>query len=165
MPRTTDAPAVVAVADEGLAGALRALGAEPVRVDVSAGFFHRTLARWLGLPEGRVPGRRVGTADVDAAVAWDYGLWKAELVRDDVDGVGEDIGGGLRRERWSATLYRVADAAPERVAWTVDKDGRGAIVASAWRTAAPRLIDDAGAIDVLGPAVDAALLTRLADDT
>jgi len=45
------------------------------------------------------------------------------------------------RERWRATLYRVADAAPEQVAWTVDKDARGGIVASAWRTPAPRLVD------------------------
>jgi hypothetical protein len=80
-------------------------------------------------------------------VVWDYGLWKAELHRDD-DGVAEDVRPGIRRERWSATLYRVVDEAPERVAWTVDKDARGAIVASAWRTAAPRLVDEHERVDV-----------------
>lgn len=159
MPRTTDAPRAAPVLGDELADALRALGTEPVRIDVSAGFFHRTLARWLGLPEGRVPGA------VDDAVVWDHALWKAELVRDD-DGEGEDVGGGVRRQRWSATLYRVADAAPERVAWTVDKDARGAIVGSAWRTSAPRLVDDAASVVNVGAvdAVDATLLARLAAD-
>ena len=161
MPRNPAAPEL-ATTDEGLVGALRALGVEPVRLDVDAGFFHRTLARWLGLPEGRVPGIAADAA-VAAAVAWDYGLWKAELTRDDDDVRGEDLGGARRRERWSATLYRIADAVPERVAWTVDKDARGAIVASAWRTAAPRLVDAGDASDDDG-VVDGETLARLADD-
>lgn len=170
MSRRNEPSDAVAVSDEGLAAALRALGVEPVRVDVDAGFFHRTLARWLGLPEGRVPGAFDVDARIDAAIAWDYGLWKAELARDDDDARGEALAGGLTRERWSATLYRIADAAPERVAWSVDKDARGAIVASAWRTAAPRLVDeDDEGDDVIVAAghdvVDDATLARLGDDT
>jgi len=157
-----DDPPDAAPSDDGWAGALRALGVEPIRVDLDAGFFHRTLARWLGLPEGRVPG--ASNAAVVAAVAWDYGLWKAELIRDDEDARGEDLGGGVRRERWSAILFHVADAAPERVARTVDKDARGAIVASTWRTAAPRLVDDDAHADDQRAAVDDATLARLVDD-
>jgi hypothetical protein len=164
--RTSDPRGPLPANDE-LSGALRALGVEPVRVDVGAAFFHRTIARWLGLPEGRVPGAAITAVD-DDVLAWDYALWKAELARDD-DSTGEAVGHGVRRERWSATLYRVADAAPERVAWTVDKDARGAIVASAWRTAAPRLVDElvddvAAAPRAGADVVDAALLARLVDD-
>ena len=132
-----------------LAGALVGLGAERPAPDIDAGFFHRTLARWLGLPEGRAP-----MSDVPL-VEWDYGFWKAELERDEDDAAGSDgelAPGAVRRERWSAMLFRVADEAPERVAWWVDKDERGAIVGSAWRTAAPSLLaarvdDDAGPLD------------------
>ena len=53
-----------------LAATLRAVGAEEERAaDVDAGFFHRTLARWLGLPEGET--------QVKNPVRWDYGFWKA----------------------------------------------------------------------------------------
>jgi hypothetical protein len=146
-------------ADDSLAGALRALGAAPTRDDVDAGFFHRTLARWLGLPEGRAPSTSASSL---APVEWDYGFWKAELVRD-----GSDIDdAGRTRERWSAVLFRVADDVAERVAWTVTKDARGAIVDAAWLTPAPRLIDD-GHGDGEGSGarpLDAALLARLDDD-
>jgi hypothetical protein len=150
-------PPAAETPDAFVAGTLRALGTAPVRVDIDAGFFHRTLARWLGLPEGRAP----GTIDELGPIVWDYGLWKAELVRDDE--ADEDAGDGRRRERWSAILHRVADAAPERVAWTVDKDARGAIVASAWRTAAPRLIDDEEGDGVPAP-LPGAVIARLVDD-
>jgi hypothetical protein len=159
-PRRVDPDA----ADGALAGALAALGAAPAVVEVDAGFFHRTLARWLGLPEGRGPRSSL------PPVEWDYAFWKAELTRDPDDdtsaAAADAADAGARREHWSALLYRMADEAPLRVAWTVDKDGRGAIVGSSWRTAAPQLFaarpSDDAVVD--GDAdLDPAMLARLVD--
>lgn len=130
---------VGASVDDGLVGALAAVGAAAVDVDVDAGFFHRTLARWLGLPEGRIPGGG------DVLVEWDYRFWKAELSADGLDEAAVLAGGAVRRERWSAVLYRLVDDVPLRVAWTVDKNARGGIVGSAWLTAPPRLVADRAA--------------------
>lgn len=112
-----------------LATTLRAVGSEPAtRPALEALFFHRTLARWLGLPEGVIDG-------VSDPVQWDYGWWRADLVREaehDVDG----------RLVYCAHLAPASDAAIETVRWWVKKDGRGRIVEADWLTAPPRLLDE-----------------------
>ena len=138
-----------------LTDTLRALGAadDGGRVDVDAGFFHRTLARWLGLPEG--------DTSVRDPVRWDYGYWKATfepLGKHDDDG----------RERFAAELFRSKDGAPERVSWFVKKDARGRIVEAGWLGDAPRLVEDGdvGGADSTDdvPALDATTVARLLDD-
>ena len=101
-------------------------GLAPPRADdeVSAGFFHRTLARWLGLPEGRQPGRKK-----TAPVLWDYDFWKAEL---HADGDGA----------YTAKLYRKPEGDPEVVRYWIKLDAGGRIRQSGWLTTAPVLVDE-----------------------
>ncbi len=102
-------------------------------VDIDAGFFHRTLARWLGLPEGKQPARKK-----DAAPLWDYDFWKAELVD---DGYVND------RHCYSARVFRAAAGAPELYRYWVKIDGAGRIRASGWLTAAPDLVTSASSFN------------------
>lgn len=133
-----------------LAAALRAVGAVGVPVDVvDAGFFHRTLARWLGLPEGK-------TVGVKDPVCWDYScFWKATF---------EPLAQDDEKETWGAELHRDRDGPVERVSWFVVKDTRGRIVRAGWLTGAPRLVDQP-VVDVAAPVLDAATVARLMDDT
>lgn len=105
---------------------------ETEAVEISAGFFHRTLARWLGLPEGKQPARKK-----DAAPLWDYDFWKAELVD---DGFGDDD-----KHRYSARIYRAATRPPELYRYWVRIDGSGRIRASGWMTSPPNLMHSASA--------------------
>ncbi len=125
--------------DLDLAEALRAVGAaEDEAVDVDAGFFHRTLARWLGLPEGR--------PDVPDAVRWDYDFWKAtfESLPAADDGAGLEQGLDDGRERFAADLFREKAGPVERVSWFVKKDARGRIVEAGWLSPAPQLVERVG---------------------
>lgn len=116
------------VGNLGLGAALA--GIEPPNaagVEITAGFFHRTLARWLGLPEGRQPSRKK-----DAAPLWDYDFWKAELVDD-----------GFVNERhvYTAKVYRAdSTQTPEVYRYWVRVDSAGRIRASGWLTDAPDLV-------------------------
>ena len=105
-------------------------GIEPPaeRLEVSAGFFHRTLARWLGLPEGKQPGRKKAEAPL-----WTYDFWKAELVDE-----GDGSEGG--RRNYTAKIFRVAGE-PELHRYWVKLDAGGRIKSSGWLTAAPDLFD------------------------
>lgn len=105
-------------------------GIEPPqeRVEVSAGFFHRTLARWLGLPEGRQPGRKEAQAPL-----WDYDFWKAELVEEGTDERG--------RRSYAARIFRVVTGGPELYRYWVKLDASGRIRSSGWMTDAPALVD------------------------
>lgn len=137
-----------------LAAALRAVGADAAAPadDVDAGFFHRTLARWLGLPEGKAVG-------VQDPVRWDYGcFWKATLEPISVDG---------DQETWGAELHRDRDGPVERVSWFVVKDTRGRILRAGWLSAAPRLVDDAPPpVDDAPPAaLDEATVALLLEET
>jgi hypothetical protein len=124
--------------DLDLAATLRAVGAAPSPPPVlEALFFHRTLARWLGLPEGVVDG-------VVDPVQWEYGWWRADLIHE-----GDDTDG---RAIFCAHLAKSGEATVETVRWWVKKDSRGRIVAADWLTAPPRLLDDdaplpSGALD------------------
>lgn len=115
--------------DRSLDLGLALAGIEPPaeRIDVSAGFFHRTLARWLGLPEGKQPGKKKAEAPL-----WDYDLWKAELVDE-----GELAGG----RAYTARVFRVAASEPEHYRYWVRLDAGGRIKASGWLTKAPELFD------------------------
>ena len=111
----------------GLLGALRDVGSEPADdAVVDALFFHRTLARWLGLPEGRVDG-------VTAPVSWEYRFWKADLILERRDDNG--------REHWAAELAVAIDGPVERVSWWIIKDRRGRIQEATWSSAPPKVED------------------------
>jgi len=150
------------VIDSDLAATLRAVGAQvddnaPV---VDAGFFHRTLARWLGLPEGRSSAR--------APVQWEYGFWKATFEPQAkgagaVNDAGDSADDG--RDLFAADLSRTRDGPIERVMWFVKKDARGRITEAGWLSAPPQLIDApaSGATDE-APTLDDATLARLLDD-
>jgi hypothetical protein len=125
-----DRPPGPAASEPGLEGMLAGIVPPPptdVGAEVSAGFFHRTLARWLGLPEGRSPGRRA------EAPLWDYDFWKAELVDETADARAP-------RRTYTARVYRTADEEPESYRYWVKLDARGRIKGSGWLTAAPDLL-------------------------
>lgn len=131
-----------------LAATLRAVGTEaPAPAPLEAVFFHRTLARWLGLAEGTVDG-------VTDPVEWDYGYWRADLVREqDLDD---------ERQAFAAVLAWSADQPEETVRWWVKKDARGRIVDAAWTSDPPRLLDDAPVY--APPHLDELALRRLFSD-
>jgi hypothetical protein len=114
-----------------LATTLRAVGTEVVAApELEASFFHRTLARWLGRPEGVVDG-------VKDPVTWDYPWWRADLVRED----GDVVDG---RVVYRAHLASGEGDVVETVRWWIQTDARGRIVEAAWLTPPPRLTDDDG---------------------
>ena len=117
---------------------LAGLAPPATTVEVSAGFFHRTLARWLGLPEGKQPGRKKS-----APPLWDYDFWKAELHADDDAGAGPASG----NVTYCARLFRSAAGEPEVVRYWVKLDASGRIHGSGWLTQAPALLDDPSAGD------------------
>lgn len=130
-----------------LANALRAVGQSVAPApSIDAAFFHRTLARWLGLPEGKVDG-------VLSPVQWDYRYWRAELSREPA----RDVHG---RQAFAAALSAQEDAPAEQVRWWVLKDARGRIVDAGWDSTPPRLVDntDLGAPGC-GPVTDQARLS------
>jgi hypothetical protein len=137
-----------------LKSTLRAVGAEPgPKVTLDPAFFHRTLARWLGLPEGRTR--------VADPVQWSYRYWRAELRRDEENDVGV-------RKAYAASLSRTYDAAPEQVAWWIQTNDAGAIIAAGWLSDAPAVdVDDAdiGDGNVVGPVIDDDVARRLFDDS
>ena len=114
---------------------------------VEAGFFHRTLARWLGLPEGRMPGSR-GAPDV----SWSYSFWKAELVRTWANG---------GRQLWEAQVFRGPAAPAERYEYWIDLDERARIRRSGWLTSAPDLLREDVGFET--QPVDQGALARLFD--
>jgi hypothetical protein len=126
--------------------ALIGLGA-PVSEPVEAGFFHRTLARWLGLPEGRPPGSR----SVD--VSWSYAFWKAELVR---------LWGNGGRQIWTAQVFRGPQGPAEIYEYWIDLDERARIKRSGWLTSAPDLLAEHGGF--APPLVDQGAVARLFEE-
>ena len=145
----------VMVADKDsldLTAALRAVGAvvEAVPV-VDALFFHRTIARWLGLPEGRVDG-------AGAPVQWDYRYWKAELRREPE----RDAAAGIGAAAWCAALSSTAEGPVEVVRWWVKKDDNGRIAAAGWHGAPPKILDRSPPPTAPSPLpTDAATIARL----
>lgn len=134
-------------------------------VDVDAGFFHRTLSRWMGL---------IGDDSAAAARAptWDYRFWKAELVE---EGVLADHAAALsasaspsRVTTWSAVVWRGESAGPERYRYWVAFDDLGFVVGSGWLSAPPDLLGDAdGDVDTSAfqtTEVEPGLLERLLSD-
>lgn len=115
-------PAGSLVLDEALAGIA------PPRDELEAGFFHRTLARWLGLPEGR--------GQAEAPVLWSYDFWKAEIV---------ELGAAQGRVRYAAHVYRGASARAERYEYWLELDGARRIRRSGWLSQAPDLMREVDA--------------------
>ena len=135
----------------GLVDALRAIGESDAHddLDIDAGFFHRTLARWLGLPEGRAPGQE------QAPIVWDYAFWKAELVASGDDG---------ERSIFEALVHRSADAAPEHYRYWVVLDARGRISHCGWLGPVPRLLDDTMGAFASRPVDEAAVAALYRDE-
>ncbi len=133
-----------------LAATLRAVGAvEAAAPVVDALFFHRTLARWLGLPEGKVDG-------VSQPVQWDYRYWKAELRR-------EPEHDRNNAHAWCAELFATADDPVEVVRWWIVKDESGRITDAGWHSDPPQVRGPAP-VRTPPPAPDAATLARLFSD-
>lgn len=112
-----------------VAAALTGIVPPKPAVELTAAFFHRTLARWLGLPEGRTPGRKM------EAPLWDYDFWKAEIV---------DEGAADGRRAFTARVYRKADGAPESHRYWLKVDDKGRIRSSGWLGEPPDLLGEAG---------------------
>jgi hypothetical protein len=127
-----------------LAGALAGIRPPPDE-PIEAGFFHRTLARWLGLPEGRSPVSLArGARGKDAPVLWSYGFWKAELHPAETQ-VAAD---GRRREVWQAHVYRTSTAgesAADVFSYWLELDDKRRIRRSGWLSTPPDLLADASA--------------------
>ncbi len=128
----------------GLEGAL--VGIAPPDDELDAGFFHRTLARWLGLPEGKD-----GAA---TPVLWSYDFWKAEIV---------PLGTGGGRRRFAAQVYRGHDARMERYEYWLELDDERRIRRSGWAGQAPDLTSDGGVAPVDAPPSVAALAALFSD--
>ncbi|MCC7111786.1 MAG: hypothetical protein IT382_21000 [Deltaproteobacteria bacterium] len=133
-------PAGALVLDEALAGIA------PPEDELEAGFFHRTLARWLGLPEGR--------GGAEAPVLWSYDFWKAEIV---------ELGAAQGRVRYAAHVYRGASARAERYEYWLELDGTRRIRRSGWLSQAPDLMREGDAF-LPPPPPDAAELAALFHD-
>lgn len=129
-----------------LEAALKGLAA-PATEPVEAGFFHRTLARWLGLAEGRLPGARA------ADVSWSYSFWKAELVRLWANG---------GRQIWTAQVFRGPVGPAETYEYWIDLDARARIKRSGWLSSAPDLLADGGGF--APPPIDQGAVSRLFDE-
>lgn len=107
--------------------------------DIDAGFFHRTLRRWMGL-----------SPDDEPAAAhtpeWDYGFWKAELHEEgELQHHAAALAGGATPTRvstWCAVVWRGEAAEPERYRYWVATDTQGFIQGSGWLTKAPDLLGD-----------------------
>ncbi|MBI1947370.1 MAG: hypothetical protein HYS27_16875 [Deltaproteobacteria bacterium] len=113
-------------------------GIAPPEDELDAGFFHRTLARWLGLPEGK--------GAPATPVLWSYDFWKAEIVPlGTVSPRGAPVGSGRGRARFAAQVYRGADATVERYEYWLELDDARRITRSGWETRAPDLASESGA--------------------
>ncbi len=147
-------------------------------VVVDAGFFHRTLSRWLGIDDDaandspRAPRTSAPRARATPAV-WDYDFWKAALEESGelaaaaspegrrALGVPKDA----RVRRFSALVYRGERGAPERFEYWIAVDEKGRIRRSGWLTPPPDLLGGASssrAFRESGASVDDAM-TRLPD--
>lgn len=111
------------------------VAAPPVEVD--AGFFHRTLSRWLGLDAGRTKGPRALPEP-----SWDYDFWKAVLEDDGVVDASQVRGAPTKGvvHRFTALVFRGERAEPERYAYWIALDDAGRIKRSGWFTAPPDLL-------------------------
>lgn len=133
---------------------------------VDAGFFHRTLVRWMGLDDDDAP---------SVAPRWDYRFWKAQLhLEGKLDRAthalarGVEAGGTGEVRAWTAEVWRGENAAPERYRYWVAFDDDGRVAESAWLSEAPDLLaatddDDGGGFRQGGPDPDA-LEAALRDD-
>lgn len=106
----------------------------PLPIELSAGFFHRTLLRWM----------RLEAADAsEPAVKWDYDFWKTELVEErDVDAGVPEASEGCRVRVFSAVAHRGEGSGPERYRYWVEMDAEGAITRSGWLSKPPDLLAD-----------------------
>lgn len=138
----------------------------PEVANIDAGFFHRTLMRWMGLaPQDDSPAGR--------APLWDYRFWKAELLAE-----GSEEGHAailsadaqpLQVRTWSAIVYRGASRAPERYRYWVAFDALGRVRGSGWLSPPPDLLveaDRGGDVEDFGeePAAELDLGALLTDD-
>lgn len=128
--------------------------------DVDAGFFHRTLRRWMGL-----------SPDDEPAAArtpeWDYGFWKAELHEEgELQHHAAALAGGATPTRvstWCAVVWRGEAAEPERYRYWVATDTQGFIQGSGWLTSAPDLLGDSSSEAFRASTVDEVVAALLAD--
>jgi hypothetical protein len=112
-----------------LEGALATVPVPSSVEPVAAGFFHRTLARWLGLPEGRMPSKAPD-------VTWSYSFWKAELAQVEADGA---------RQTWEARVFQTASERDEDAAtfrYWIELDKQARIKRSGWLSAPPDLLSE-----------------------
>ncbi len=130
--------------------------------DVDAGFFHRTLSRWMGIAPEDDP-------TVARAPVWDYGFWKAELkCEGELAAHAAALVGGdspARVTTWCAVVWHGERAAAESYRYWVACDELGFVKGSGWLTKPPRLLDDGdGQVDTSAFAageVEPGLLERL----
>lgn len=118
--------------DAELADVLRAVAASHLplpAVEFDAAFFHRTLARWIGLD---LTGAHAG----DTNPVWDYDFWKAELFEESAPPGGED------RHFFCVDIHRGEGEGPERYRYWIELDEAGAIKGSGWLTEPPNLLGE-----------------------
>lgn len=128
--------------------------------DVDAGFFHRTLRRWMGLAPDDEPAAA-------RTPEWDYGFWKAELVEEgELSGHAAALAGGATPTRvstWCAIVWRGEAHDPERYRYWVATDALGFVKGSGWLSKAPDLLGD-GSSAFSGGDVDEGVVAALMAD-
>jgi hypothetical protein len=127
----------------------------PMGETINAGFFHRTLARWLGLPDGRSPSSQA------VSVEWSYAFWKADLVRT----WASSGSGTARRQIWAATVYLDESGEGVTYEYWLEFDQLAQIRKSGWISAAPDLLIDAPALPSIRTLDEPALASLFADDS
>jgi hypothetical protein len=109
-----------------LSDVLRGIGAADIEAApdvVDAGFFHRTLSRWMGLSRERA----------GAPLQWRFNFLKAELRQERPDGTSP-------RATYVASLTYL-DKESETVRYAIVTEDNGRIIAGTWLSAPP---SDAG---------------------
>jgi hypothetical protein len=114
--------------------------APPVET-VDAGFFHRTLVRWMGEDDG--------DDSPSLAPRWDYDFWKAELhLEGKLDRAmhararGVEPGGPGVVKSWTAEVWRGESTPPRRYRYWVAFDDGGRVAESGWLSDAPDLLGE-----------------------
>lgn len=141
---TSQATESGALSTDDLSFALRAVALDHhslPAVEFDAAFFHRTLARWMGLSVEGMPRD-------DEGPVWDYDFWKAELVEETASPPSplkpapdpDAQTAGARRHVYRVMVHRGEQSEPEHYRYWIEVDSTGELRTSGWLSEAPDLL-------------------------
>ena len=101
-------------------------------VDIDAGFFHRTIGRFIGIWEDSAP--------ESEGVEWDYQFWKAELAETPHENAPDHVPAGQSIRSYEVSVFRGENKPPKRYAYWIATTSQGKIIDSAWLSEPPNLL-------------------------